>query len=633
MPLKEPPVFKPQADKTLEIDQAGIGGLNLKDLEYEQEVTQSPYMRNMMYRNGAFSKRFGQEYFKTFADEVYALTVFKDVMIVHAGSKIYKDGATMTEIASGIATQKGMFVQFNQKLYYFCAKIYCYDGTTWSAVTPYVPTIVINRKPDGSSGDKSEAYNMIGTGFQNNFHGDGSSVDFYLTDKNLDSGLTDVPKVKVDNVEWVHDETLTENNSFKVDYVAGKITLKTAPPSGTNNVEIIAFKHDSEWTDYNNQIIASKYNACFGGNNNSRLFVAGGGKSIYYYSEVYDASYFPYTNYARVGNSADDITGFGQQYNVLMIFKPTEIYSLTYYQQSSSTTTDESQIGLGAFASQVVNHTVGCDCPNTIQLINNQLTWLSTREGVCCLLSTNIVDERNVRPISRNINRTNKLGIQGILDWADREKVVSVDWDNKYFLANPSTGKCFMWDYAISPYALSNNKLADPKNLDWFFFDNFFVKEFLEYGNDLIYASSHADRKTKLIKLNDSFNDFGEAIFSEYMTPLFSYSAVEYLKTIKNVYVQCRTDAPTKIYLSYITEESPNGEAEPEPINIPCNLWADFDWITFGWEVYNFMNTFRRKCSIKKVQVLGIRFFNNIVDCDMSISHLAMQYQVVKYIK
>ena len=37
-------------------------------------------------------------------------------------------------------------------------------------------------------------------------------------------------------------------------------------------------------------------------------------------SEVYDASYFPYTNYARVGNSADDITGFGQQYNVLLIF-------------------------------------------------------------------------------------------------------------------------------------------------------------------------------------------------------------------------------------------------------------------------------------------------------------------------
>ena len=627
MPLREIPQFKPQSDSTLEIPSAGSGGLNLKDLEYEQEVSQSPYMINMMYRNGAFSKRFGQEYYTTFEDEVHALTVFKDEMIVHAGTKIYKEGV---QIASGIAEQTGMFAQFNQKLYYFCNQIYVFDGTTWSAVTPYVPTVVINRKPDGTSGDRSEAYNMIGTGFQNNFHGDGTSVDFLLTDKNLDQ---QVPKVKVDNEEWTYDANLSAAKTFKVDYAAGKITLKSAAPSGTNNVEIIAYKHDAEWSEYHDQIISSKYFACFGGNNNSRLFVAGGGKSIYYYSEVYDASFFPYTNYARVGNSADDITGFGQQYNVLMIFKPTEIYSLTYYQQSSSTTTDESQIGIGAFSSQVVNHTIGCDCPKTIQLINNQLTWLSTREGVCCLVSTNIIDERNVRPISRNIDRTNKLGLQGILDWQDRDKVVSVDWDNKYFLANPTTGKCFMWDYAMSPYYVGTSRSADPKELCWFLFDNFFVKEFLEYGNDLLYASSKADANRKLIKLNESFSDFGDAIHSEYMTPLFSYDAVEYLKTIKNVYVQCRTDAPTKIYMSYITEESPNGEEEPEPINIPCNMWPPFDWTTFGWEVYNFMNTFRRKCSIKKVQVLGIRFYNNIADCDMSISHLAFQYQVVKYIK
>ena len=81
MPFRQSPAFKNQADKMLEIAQAGIGGLNLKDLEYEQEVTQSPYMINMMYRNGAFSKRYGQEYFKEYNDNIYALTIFKDELI------------------------------------------------------------------------------------------------------------------------------------------------------------------------------------------------------------------------------------------------------------------------------------------------------------------------------------------------------------------------------------------------------------------------------------------------------------------------------------------------------------------------------------------------------------------------
>ena len=628
MPLRPSPQFKNVPDRSLELPQPGIGGLNLKDLEYEQELSQSPFMRNMMYRNGAFSKRFGQEYYREYKNEVYALTVYRGSLIIHAGSQIFKDN--LVQIASDIPTKRGLFVIFNQNLYYINDDLYCYDGTTWKVVEPYVPTIVINRKPDGSSGNTSEAYNMLGTGFQNNFHGDGTSTLYKLTDDHLEQ-IT--PKVFVDNVEWTYNSSASGTHTFSVDYTAGTITLSEAAPSGTNNVEIIAYKKDDEWQDYYDQIMSSKYYSCFGGNNNSRLFLAGGGKSTYYYSEVYDASYFPYTNYAKVGNGPDDITGFGQQYNVLMIFKPTEIYSLTYYQQTSSTTTDESQIGIGAFSSQVVNNTVGCDCPKTIQLINNQLTWLSTREGVCTLVSTNIIDERNVRPISRNIDRTNKLGLQGILDWSNREMVVSVDWDNKYFLANPVTGQCFMWDYAISPYYIASNRAADPKNLDWFLFDNFYVNDFLEYGNDLIYISSKLEQNNKIIKLNESFSDFGDAIHSEYMTPLFSYDAVEYLKTIKNIYVQCRTDAPTKIYMSYITEESPNGEAEPEPIDIPCNLWAAFDWATFGWEVFNFMNTFRRKCSIKKTQVLGIMFWNNILDCDMSISHLAFQYQVVKYVK
>ena len=57
MPIQQMPKFKAVPDKMLEIPQPAIGGLNLKDLEFEQENHQSPYMLNVMYRNGAFGKR------------------------------------------------------------------------------------------------------------------------------------------------------------------------------------------------------------------------------------------------------------------------------------------------------------------------------------------------------------------------------------------------------------------------------------------------------------------------------------------------------------------------------------------------------------------------------------------------
>ena len=653
MPLRSNPTFTAVPEKTLVIEQPGVGGINLKDLEYEQQVSQTPYMLNMMYKNGAFGKRYGQSVLPTigtYSDEVYAIAEYKNALIVHAGTYIYKDG---TQIASGISAKKGLFVLFNQLIYYFCTNIYSYDGKTWSTVTLYVPTIVINRHPDGSSGDVSEPYNMIGTGFQNNFHGDGSSTVYYLTDKNLDQ---EEPSVTVDGTPYTYDPDLSSLTTFKVDYTDGKITFHTAPLSGTNNVEIIAYKHDNEWTSYHDQIVSSKYYSCFGGNNNSRLFLAGGGKSTYYYSEVYDASYFPYTNYARLGNGAEDITGFGQQYNVLIVFKPTEIYSLQYYQQSSGTTEDESQFGLGAFTSQVVNSSIGCDCPNTIQLIDNQLTWFSSTEGVCTLVSTSIVDERNIRSISRNINRTNNMGVRGILDHplyyngkSIKESVVSIDYDNKYFLCFPyeyvdgvktDCGMCYVWDYGISPFSTSVFHATEAKNLSWFLFDHFFVNQFLKYGKELIYSETLSTFNRKLIQLNDTFYDpdfdgdsSPDAIEAYFMTPFLQFGAVEALKNVKNIYVQTRGDTATVIDMYYYTNESINPEAEPESIRIGGKLWKHFQWGNFQWLMVNWANTIRRKCNLKKIQMASFFFCNNDAGRDMSITHIALQYQIIKYIR
>ena len=91
MPLLQQPTFSPTEYKEFKIDTPCSGGINLKDLEYELEENQSPDVLNMMYRNGSFCKRYGQEYYKSFDAQVYSLAYFNDSLIVHAGDKIYKD--------------------------------------------------------------------------------------------------------------------------------------------------------------------------------------------------------------------------------------------------------------------------------------------------------------------------------------------------------------------------------------------------------------------------------------------------------------------------------------------------------------------------------------------------------------
>ena len=120
MPIREMPKYKAVPDKLLEIPQPAIGGLNLFDLEYEQELNQSPYLKNVMYRNGAFGKRFGQEVYSTYSDEIYSSIYFDGSIFVHSGTKIYK-GENV--VGTGFPESSGLFITFAQKLYYLILKV------------------------------------------------------------------------------------------------------------------------------------------------------------------------------------------------------------------------------------------------------------------------------------------------------------------------------------------------------------------------------------------------------------------------------------------------------------------------------------------------------------------------------
>ena len=590
------PQFSQTKTKLYEIPAPGRGGLNLEDLEYNLTSNQSPYMLNMMYKNGAFGKRHGQKYITDeLADDIIKLGYYKSKVIIHAGTKLYTYDGELTEIYSGLSTKAGVFINFNKNLYYLNGKYMVYDGETCKEVEAYAPDLVINRTPDGTSSDTVEQYNRLGSTFKNTFNGDGTSTVYVLTEQELDNDSEVICEVDEEKV-----------TNFTVDYTNGKITFSSAPAKGQNNVTITASKTQSDYID---TILNCTLSSNYGGNNNSRVFLAGGGNSTLYYSYVGDATYWPDQNYFVLGNSETDITGFGEQNDALMVFKPDSMYRMDYYLNDD---------GEASFTTVIVNPKIGCTAPDSIQLINNRLTWFSDIYGVCTLVSTLIENEKNVQVISRNVNGGYRA--DGLMADAAYGNIHSANWDGQYWLS--VNGHVYMWDYTITPYSDSGKPDYDASKLAWYLFDNFYVDNFLVADTDLIYAKGK-----RLVGLSDNFNDFGEPIRAYYQTPLTMFGAEVYLKNVSEVFLQCRSDTASVVKLSYITEDS---KTEDDTIVIGSKLWDAFSYTTFAWFVIKYSKVFRRRCNLKKVQMAAMLLENNDLNRDMSVSYLGFYYSLVK---
>ena len=617
----------PTKYRVLNIDRPGYGGLNIQDLDYTLPLDQSPKMLNMMVKNGAFGKRYGQKVVHTFNGNIINIGKYKGNLYLHIGTSLIKyvpSTNTATTIYTNSAlTKKGVFINYNKTLYYLCNRKFIeWDGTTAQEVKAYAPIVVINRTPDGSySGDIIEDFNRLGPGFECHFNGDGTSTTYKIMmppEEDADRAGLDSTKIKVTIGTTTYTEGDSSGKIVSVNRSTGAVVLNSAPPNGQNNVIITAYK---TYSKYQNGILDCKYWATYGGQNNSRLFVGGNGSASYFYSGPLDASYFPENNNAVIGNAEEDITGFGSQYKILVVFKPTEMYALDYNYVTGDDGFQEAQ-----FYTAQINDSMGCDMPDTIHYVDNRLTWGSTQWGVCTLCSTVIEDERNVRVISRNINGGYREA--GLLAENNLKNAVAVNFEGKYMMC--LNGNVYAWDYTNSPYSTSDRISPDDaaKNLAWFKWNKINVTAYKVLERSLYYASGK-----NLCTFTNTVDDFGEPIAAYYQTPMIDFNAFDYLKTVKRAFFQVRGDTPVTINIKYLTEEMPDGEAEPEPISVPTVLWDGFKWSTFGWSFISFAETFARKCSVKKIEMFGVFLENSERNRDMSLSGLKFEYTTVKEVK
>lgn len=601
------------------------GGVNYADLEYMLSDNQSPKMENMWYDGRVLGKRPGQAWAAEGLPELLCGTAYGGALVAATGDgkliRVTFDGEEPEELYSGMTGGKGTFFTFGGRLYYLNGKEYLvYDGTACKEVEPYAPNIIINRPPNGEGGDLAAGYNRLGGKFSNTFHGDGTSTVYQLTDTGLDEGVCEVV---VDGEQM--------ESGWTVDYTLGRVTFTSAPPKGTNNVEITVAKLD---TDMRENLLACTAAAVFGGTNGTRVFLAGNGTATYFYSDLTSPDYFPENNYNVVGDNTA-ITALALQYGVLIVFKESEVWQVSY---SESGGTD----GRVSFPLKAVNRGIGCDCPGSVQLINNSLVWLSSKVGVCILCSTQIEDERNVEIISRNIMGT--ADRPGLLQCEGLRDATSADWRGKYWLRTGE--RVWVWDYEATPYQQSYNPDLAAKALAWFPMTGITAGQFLILpeagGLGLCYLTNapspsaedgEAAMEGRVAVLISDYRDFGEGYRAIWRMPVRGFNIAHRLKTVVEMWVTVRTDTNTRIQVRYITDEEQNGVLEEEPILASSFSWRTFAWDTFTWRVFAFARTFRRKPKKKKIQYFAVEFENCDPGRDMNISGITLSWRTAKKVK
>lgn len=594
------------------------GGLNTWELDYRLDANESPKMKNLWWKNGALCSRDGQVYV---SDEELgtAYSCYEDVfngdVYFHIGNMLYVADASSTadklelhnSLGTTIPENRGTWFRYGDKLYYknrggyyaVSKKVETFeDGavimTTCEAtpVPAYTPIILINTEPTTAAGNEYQGENRI-SGQKTVWYSTVAGVKEYkLPVQNIDS----VDKVVVDDVE------LTEG--YTVNLEAGTVTFDVEPthhePVRVNTVKITFTKANP---DAYNSIMDCTCAAVYGGDQNVCVVLGGctAQPNAYFWCGnhmVMDPGYFPFEQYNLAGDAGDAITGFGKQQNMLVIFKERSVGRAALGTQDMA-----SGRVLLTMNYTAINSAIGCDLPYSIQLIENNLVFANTRNGVCIVRDSSAAYENNITPISRKVDN-------GLLPLLKQAKTVcSHDDGERYWIA--ADGEVYCWDYTLSGY-------SDPV---WFYFTNINAVAFLRNGD----TTMHLDESGRVTAMRRIFADYDEAIEKVYRFAAQSMGGYDRVKDITGVLFTVQGDTDTEMSVTYESDYERREDLTP----VRSVTWhlAPRNLAYRNLKIQRFAAVARRKPGCRHVRHFTMELSNNKVGMDMAVISAQVLYR------
>jgi len=608
----------PTPQRTYTVDFPKLtGGLNLWELDYRMSADQSPNMKNLWWQDGVLQCRDGQVYLTSDTGLGIGYTCYEALFWGHAffhiGDRLYCADPTGKELAlsqlcSGVPDNRGTFFRYMDWLYYKNKGGFyriAYDGAGFSvtnvAQEPYVPVTIINAHPDYGSGDLYQPANRL-TGkrtVQYNAVKD-TTVYHLLADK--------VKSVDLVQVEGV---TLIRGTDYTVNLEDGTVTFSAAPPvtdPATNNTVHITFTVENE--DSFNAVMDCEYAMVSGGDTNLCILLGGCDaqpNGVFWNSNdslAMNDSYFPDSYFNLVGDTEDPVTGFGRQYSDTIVFKAHGVGKLVF------TVEDVDGRSTISFTYQSINSRVGCDLPWSIQLIENNLVFCNTYQGVHVVRSSSAAYENNVECISRNVNGREYQGL--LWDVRSGGVVTSFDDDSRYWLC--ANGNVYLWDYVLSGHAQPS----------WFFFTDVAGVAFFR---DDEHRTFHLDRKGRVTRFERTFCDYGGPIEKLYQFPAQYFGSYERLKDVTDIIITVRSDTDTDVTIRYDTDYGTRYDLTP--IRTAPYYWrlAPRDLTKRCLSVARYAYVARRRPGCRHIRHFSMTFSNDVAGCDLAVVSARINYK------
>ena len=332
----------------------------------------------------------------------------------------------------------------------------------------------------------------------------------------------------------------TATTAYTFDPTTGLITFTSAPPVTvpfSNNTVRVTYSLAND--DAYNSIMDCPYAIVFGGNQNICMVVGGctaqpnaffwNGNNI-----AMDVSYWPMEQYNLGGDTEDAITGFGRQQGQLVVFKNRSVGKVSMQFTEVETNTNSTARTYIEMDYTQINSKIGCDLPWTIQLIDNNLVFCNTEQGVHYIKDSSAAYENNIIQISTKVNGDN--GRVGLLQRIrDAEIVSSFDDERRYWLI--AGDKVFCWDY----------ELSEAKDPSWFYLSGIDAPA-LFMDVDTIY---HIDSYARVVVFDNSYADFGGDFERRYQFATQYFGSYDRLKTVTRAIFTLRADTDFRIKVTY----------------------------------------------------------------------------------
>lgn len=303
----------------------------------------------------------------------------------------------------GVGSANNAYVKifpFGGKIYIMSAGNTVYfEGGEFKVAEAYIPLVIAGAEPVSGSGTTLESFNLLSDKRRIDFSADGTATAYQLP-----SEAKSVHRIIIDNVE----QEISNAGSF--DASKHVFTFKTAPVKGVGNVEI-TYGTDAATAEANRmKIVRMMLTEAYNGSTDTRLFVAGDGSNMCYYSGVTQSGeatpmYFPAMNEIAVDMTSAAVTGIVRHYSKLLVFtRGGGAYTVSY---EPVTNADGSTVA--GFYLRAANKGFGNDVMGQVATVNNYARTV-TEDGIYSwnITSGSYQDERYAKRVSDMVEKSMK---------------------------------------------------------------------------------------------------------------------------------------------------------------------------------------------------------------------------------